>query len=483
MRLFTTVLIALSGISLALPWPIAPVNQTHKIDGSYGGSNIPWDDASSTNPLGNFHSGIDIFLTALTPPGNEEEVYAVEPGYITDIIENTDLGPEDENWIIICDTPSSSDEGWAYVHVKNTHNLYVGYHIEDITVSIANVYQGGSGNPHLHFQRSGPTWTDPTGLCNPLDFLDPDLLGEECWNFMPQPASPEHPWCYFLVDMTTEEWESWEDSANIFDDTLAANDLHGSVDIIQGFWLRTNGDIGAQPGLPEDWAVPHRIKWECVQVGASSTDQSVFTRYLASFDGIVGAIADWEKYRQFYFRYLWLNDYFPDSYGDMICLTNCGDATGWDGINNIEENCWNTLLAADGSGDSYNPLNQVTPDGPYQIDVTAYAWDISVEQPITTDVYVKNTRPIAGEVIITDQATDQEMWHALWIASEGTDDFDPQKLILSDVPVSPGTELAVEIIFSEPMDTSSGTYNVTAGKAPDNPIIINPLFDSSTTLV
>lgn len=36
---------------------------------------------SPTNPFGNFHAGIDLFVTMLTP--DEQEVYAVEAGYIT----------------------------------------------------------------------------------------------------------------------------------------------------------------------------------------------------------------------------------------------------------------------------------------------------------------------------------------------------------------------------------------------------------------
>ncbi|NOQ23536.1 MAG: hypothetical protein GQ565_12935, partial [Candidatus Aegiribacteria sp.] len=457
MRLLTTILITLASISLALPWPIAPVNQTHKIDGSYGGSNVPWDSVSAANPYGNFHAGIDIFLTELTPAGDEEEVYAVEPGYITDIIENTDQGSEDENWIIICDTPSSSDEGWAYLHVKNTLDRYVGYHVENTSEYIANVHQDTISTSHLHFQRSGPTWTDPTGLCNPFDYLAPAAL-RTYWNFMPQPGLTEHPWCFFLEDKTTAGWENWLTYDSIYADTLAADSLYGSVDIIQGFWLRTNGDIGSQAGLPEDWAVPHRIKWECVQEGASSTEQSIFTRYLASFDGTVGAMADYEKYRQFYFRYTWLEDYFPGSYGDMICLTNCGDATGWNGINNIEENSWNTVLSADGSGDSYHPLNMQTPDGSYHIDVTAYAWDTTVTQGVSIDCELRNTKEIAQEVHLTDAVTDQDIWHAEWVATYGSYGFTPEKTIFANVTMQPGSTLDVEIIFSGPMSTGVDPY-------------------------
>jgi len=82
MKSIVLTLMTLVSISLALPWPIATTNLTHKIDGNYGGSNILWEDASSTNPFGNFHAGIDIFLTELTPAGDEEEVYTVEPSYI-----------------------------------------------------------------------------------------------------------------------------------------------------------------------------------------------------------------------------------------------------------------------------------------------------------------------------------------------------------------------------------------------------------------
>ncbi|GEM_PF-1387333 len=457
-------LFLLPSLVFAIPWPLAPADSTHKIDGSYGGSNIPWDSVSSSNPSGNFHSGIDLFLTELTLPGQEEVVYSVEAGVVTDVLDGAP--PSAEQWFVVCDS-LTSEEGWAYLHVTNPFGK--GY--EDIVGfydSLACVHQDTSSYSHLHFMRSGREYNityGPAGRMNPLSVLDPAPTGSSyIWQFDPQPDSTQHPWCYFLADKTIEDWEAdWTDSLDIFEDTLSADDLHGSVDLIQGFSLWGYGDCVTQPGIDEFWLEPYRIRWDLVLEGSiPSSDKVLVENYLVSFDGLVGSFDDWEKYRQFFFRFTNLDTYFPGKYGDIICLTNCGDAQGWSGlgISNIEEGCWNTALALGGSGENYNPILQdpSASDGFYRIDVTAYAWDTTDSQRVSIDCQVCNTREVAQEVVLTDAATRSEVWRAEWVAEETSNGFEPVKDVQTNEPATPGSTLDIEIVFTGPMDTTVVPY-------------------------
>jgi len=454
----------LPALASAIPWPILPADSTHKIDGSYGGSNILWLDVSPSNPMGNFHSGIDLILTELTLPGQEEVVYSVEAGYVTDVMDGAP--PSVEQWFVICES-LDSEEGWAYLHVANPF----GIEKEDslsLYDSLACIHQDASSTSHLHFMRSGREYSTaygPAGHLNPLSVLDPSATGSDYeWQFDPQPDITQHPWCYFLSDKTIDDWENdWADSLDVFADTLAADSLHGSVDLVQGFSLWGYGDCGIQPGIGENWLVPYRIRWDLVLRGSMpSSDQVLVENYLVSFDGVVGSFDDWEKYRQFFFRFTDLDTFFPYCYGDIICLTNCGDAQSWDGlgISNIEEGCWNTALALDGTGENYNPILQDSSasDGFYRIDVTAYAWDTTDSQRVSIDCQVCNTREIAQSVVLTDAATRSEVWRAEWVAVETANGFEPVKNVLVDAPADPGSTLEIEILFTGPMDTSVEPY-------------------------
>jgi len=84
LRLFIA-LIALTGTSVGIDWPIEPQTMSHQIDGDYGHSNVPWMDVSPTNFNGNFHTGIDLFLPEGTG-SDDVPVYAIESGVITEII-------------------------------------------------------------------------------------------------------------------------------------------------------------------------------------------------------------------------------------------------------------------------------------------------------------------------------------------------------------------------------------------------------------
>jgi hypothetical protein len=227
------------------------------------------------------------------------------------------------------------------------------------------------------------------------------------------------------------------------------------------FSLWTHGDIGTQVSY-EDYTVPYRIEWDCVKLGQEvDSDEIIFNRHVVSFEGSVGSMDDWEKYKQFYFRFLNLHDLFTESlvsYGDAIYITNCAETDAWNGIDNIEENSWNTALSAEGSGEAYHPLNMVTRDGRYRIDITAYAWDTNVTQDVSIECMLCNHKEIAQEVRLSDAATDQDIWHAEWIASYDTDGFKPVKNVYVNKTTEPGTTLEIEIVFSGPMSNSVAAW-------------------------
>ena len=85
---------------------------------------------------------------------------------------------------------------------------------------------------------------------------------------------------------------------------------------------------------------------------------------------------DDNRVRQLYFRHQ-LGAVFPEDDGDglIVCLTNCGDMQGWTnlGIDNIQENCWNTNAHFEDPDDTVNPVLAAYKDGPYRIDVTCYS--------------------------------------------------------------------------------------------------------------
>jgi len=179
----------------------------------------------------------------------------------------------------------------------------------------------------------------------------------------------------------------------------------------------------------------------------------VFSKYPIEFTGEFGSTDDWLRYKQFYFRYGW--EFFDSAIAS--CITNCNDNSTWNGIDNIEENCWNTVEASDGSGDSYHPLNMVTPDGVYFIRTTEYAWDSSIQQD-GIECILNNNKEIAQEVQLSDATTDQDIWHAEWVASYDADGFTPEKNIYTNITAQPGTTLDIEIIFSGPMSTTVDPY-------------------------
>jgi len=189
------------------------------------------------------------------------------------------------------------------------------------------------------------------------------------WLFNPNENDPAFR-SFFLEDMAPGSWPS--DPASVPPIMLDENDLAADVDVFFGFSLRGEGEC-TTPDCGRDDLAPERIGWSIVRETPTG-DVSVETRYLVHFDCPL-SYEETEKPRLLYFRHD-LEDMYPeDGEGLFSCLSNCGDMQGWEslGIDNIEENCWDTNSNHLFSGDASNPVLAAYGDGPYRLDVTCYS--------------------------------------------------------------------------------------------------------------
>ncbi|MFO8182816.1 MAG: T9SS type A sorting domain-containing protein [Candidatus Aegiribacteria sp.] len=219
------------------------------------------------------------------------------------------------------------------------------------------------------------------------------------------------------------------------------------------YWL--TGD-GTKPLPMNQYPLnPHRIMWSLSKLCKEDTIH-VDSSFVVEFTGELGAAADSLRYRQFYFRWArkeWL--FGSPNFGLISCLTNCGDTPEWNGIDNIEENCWQTDIDNELSGVTANPVLAAYPDGPYRVDVFAYAYDTTVVDTTSVDIELHNFNPVVEEVILSCEG--RTIWEASWTA----DGLTPVLYNPFDAGVLPDQQLDVTVVFSEPMDTTSVT--VTAG--------------------
>ncbi|MCK5036193.1 MAG: T9SS type A sorting domain-containing protein [Candidatus Sabulitectum sp.] len=168
-----------------------------------------------------------------------------------------------------------------------------------------------------------------------------------------------------------------------------------------------------------------------------------------------------EKVWQLYFRHDLddMYDYGPsagDHDGLIFCLTNCGDTQAWEnlGIDNIQENSWQTNSNHLYSGETNNPVLAAFPDGAYQLDVTCYAHDETVTFPESSEnlsCELHNFSPALRKVSIIDLETDQTYYHAEWIPDGLSAELD----VSPGIPAPAGAELQVILWFTESMTTGS----------------------------
>ncbi|MBD3278874.1 MAG: hypothetical protein GF388_11295 [Candidatus Aegiribacteria sp.] len=438
-----TLIIGLLGALLltvfATPWPVGvtPAGQDSSwtIMTSYGTFHFDWEDVSNPVSFANFHFGIDI----PDYPGfaGEDTVRCVRDGYVTNMDSVAIRGRTSYQYhMVICDSMSDTT-GWFYGHMDDPNfsendAVYLSDSIGVMTHLIST--------PHVHFMRSDSVYNHQNpGLLNPLDSLIPPASSASgfVWEFAESADT-----LFFLEEMDHLAWPQYNQGhpEDVWQYQVEPGNIHDAVDLFYGYRLLGNG---INPiSLGEFPLNPHMIKWTANRYLVSDTSE-VLTRYVAEFTGQIGASADSTKYRQFYFRWSRLNYLIPSLGNGLIsCLTNCGDTAGWNGINNIEENCWQTDIDNELSGVTANPVLAAYPDGPYRVDVFAYAYDTTVVDTTSIDVELHNFDPVVEKVILSSEGN--TVWEAYWTAEGLT----PVLNNPADAGVLPGQQLDVTVVFS-----------------------------------
>lgn len=473
----------------SVPWPLTPTGETHSLLHSYGDFHAPW--VPDPTEAFNFHYGIDLADPTPEWPVSYEAVKAVCTGVVTRVEE----GLNNLGWFAIVDddgTPSVPGEGWFYGHIQGLPTLppdpdpmpqpYP--ESEPISLGailgyIAHVYQSHSLD-HLHFMRVEETGlsysSDQPAVLNPLFWLDPAPSSAEGydWTWQCFPSSPSyHVFVLPQYDALTQWQNQWVDVAACKADALPFDALNGAVDFFLWFCVEGEGENGPDPFRK---VMPQRFEWWLERELADGTwtnlmgDGNEYYRYLFDFGDIeLGGSDDSDRYRQLYFRYN-AQEMIRINIGYICCLTNVNDEAGYDGIDNITENCWQTDMNKDGTGTTENALNSMFPDGVYRIRWKAFAFDgTSGGEEVTPgdvspgvphadtfkEVTLANYLPFVTDASIVDYATDLVYWDADWEVVEEIDDYSMHLVVNSHIAALPvGQTVEVTIHFSETMDTN-----------------------------
>jgi hypothetical protein len=456
-------LLAVAGaVQAGIPWPVYPTNNTHTLYHSYGDYHRDWFMISPSQPWRNFHFGIDMAV----PEGGSDDVYVVESGTITDIYQS--LPAMYEYAFVVCHA-DTFEQGWMYGHLDNEFLRDVG---DPVSMGDQLASMNHLVTPvHLHFMRSLCVYDDDNpGERNPLQsFMYPPV--GSFWSI--QSVLP----CRFVNDHDIQYWETnWQNPASI--DTIPRDALCGSLDVLQGFSVWTDGAVDPQEDY--HWAAPERISWRLERWNVETGWKTVldylekpYERYVYEFNGELGASVDYEKYKQLYFCQD-VTDWFGSrvGYGDMYCVTNCGEADSWInlGLSNIREGCWQTNEKADHSGPTSNPILQLTPDGQYRLKFTPWVFNGCGDppqalEPVVVDVQLCNSSPVVRRVE-AGIAGIGSFYDAEWGIAEVSAGLIPYLFVTANDPVEvpeTGLQVCVHVTFSEPVNTS--TCVITAGKA------------------
>jgi len=373
-----------------LPWPVGSVsnqNKTRTIFNAFGNYHLLWDNIGTPSNEVNFHNGIDIL-----PYDGDRDVRAVESGYISDI--DTD---GDQYVVVIVDELNQltgSTHGWSYGHLDEPS-----WGNED-PISVHDLISVMSTVPdvdHMHFSWSpydydctaGSTRNPLTYLCNVADI-------EWIWNrevVIGNPVGSDQ--FLFIPQMTTPNWPT---SAEALAAILLDNScLYGAVDFLYGYCLEGRGEIGTLYSVHP--VNPMRIEWTLNQIRPTGLF-AMFTKYVVNFEGLLGKVPEQnEEYQLHYFRLSLFSHAGLPGNGLVTCLTNAGAAAGYDGINNIEENSWQTSQHNSGSGTAQASELARYKDGLYQIQVTSTAYDNSSHQ-VSESVTLDNFPPNVVEAIV-----------------------------------------------------------------------------------
>jgi len=468
-----TFVLSLPNAAHAIPWPVGTSGpdtaNSHTLMNTYGEMNNNWENVGPGVQI-NFHTGIDLHHSEV----GSESVWCVEGDVITDCHSFTNIRTLSTEWVAVISPSTSADSGWCYCHVEGEDgdsiqlvdaevgdSVDVGDHIGTMTEITPK---------HLHFARTGPEAPfGYPGIDNPLDYLLPPATDSAGYTWqISSPASnkptfflPDYP---AFADPGEDSWETlWQTPGSVYSDTLNRDSLVGGVDLFYEVVSNAQGSSGYTPDNP---TMPQRIHWSLSGYSASGWTE-LFERFLVDLDGELGnsgsSPSDWMEYKRLYFKYLGQDMEGGGPWAYVTCLTNCGDDTSWNGISNIEEGCWQTDSDWQGSGSTSNPVLAMYPDGPYQVEVTSYAWDTTQTHEVTLDVELANFSPVVSTTTITDQA-DGAVWEAEWQAVETDRGLDAELVVLTNQSVQLGQTLDATVVFSEPMNTSS--VEITAGKAP-----------------
>jgi hypothetical protein len=438
-----------------VPWPVATtvalMNSTKTLMNSYGDPQNNWDEML-------FHCGIDIDSYTESPIASD--VRCVINDAVISHWFYTPLGPNPAEWTVVTTEGTGSsnheDYGWAYQHLNDPRVLYGPDYWDQVDegdlIQTMNIYV-----PTVHTHFKWTTW-DHDSWCyvNPLNQLLPRASGTSFnWTF--NPSGYANSFELFFLDQTEPaNWPATPGAVTM----LAPDNLSGPIDAFVGFGLSGIGQ-STTPSSGRNDLAPERIEWR-IERSTNAGPQTLEQRYLVNFDCPLSYQPD-ERVQQLYFKFD-LDEMFSYTSGDheglIVCLTNCGNIQGWEnlGIDNIEENCWQTNGSLDGTSETINPILAGYPDGTYMIEATLYAHthtpDPATELLATTSCELHNFHPALREVIISDAITDQTYYHGEWVPGvsglEAILDIDPN----SAAPA--GADLEIILVFTEEMDTSAG---------------------------
>ncbi len=436
------------------PWPIGfnagEMNISRTLMNSYGDLNGSWLYSV-------FHAGIDIDAT--TGSLGCDEVRCVDGGYATIVDWNDIPGTEDEiEWIvIICDELGGTvQNGWSYGHLTEPSFSPYQYVAEGALIGYMH---DSVSTPHVHFM-----WTDwdenEWSYCNPLKYLDPSPTFEDnfVWTFNPDNNDPpfDH---FFLENMSYSAWENLTvvETQNLMLDPAS---LSGNVDFFFGVSLRGDG-MPFGGGVGRDDLTSQKIKYDVVRELATGTE-ILDTRHVFDFDCELNATPGFDSRAQMlYFRHSMDALQFGND-ALAYCLTNSNSSEEWDGINNISERYWYTNRIVVSALDTENPVLAKYPDGLYRLDVLCYSFDEGYTFPASVDgVELHNFCPALKEVLVIDSSTDGTYYRAIW--EPDASGLLAELNVVSDQPIPAGTELEVILIFTEEMNTETGSVSASLG--------------------
>jgi hypothetical protein len=482
--LFLLLTSAFANDPASIPWPVGStppiMNSTKTLMNSYGDPQNAWGDG--------FHCGVD-FDVWTEPPLGTTLVRCVHgetgsPVVISRRLQDYWRGYYE--WTVITtpgtDEYNHEDYGWCYEHLTNPVDLVTPENSDDgvpgwqLWEEINVGEQIASMNPDVETQHTHFKWTtwdfDDWCYVNPLDYLTPSASGSNyTWTFNPSGYTPAFE-LFFGEQRIPEAWPASPtlvvEDPNFLKDE---NNLSGAVDVFIGYGLSGVGQT-TMPECGRNDLAAERIFWK-IRMNTVSGYQDIVNKWLVNFDCPL-TYQDTENCKLLYFK--WdldqLNNiftYIPDELdheGLIVCLTNCGDAEGWDnlGIDNIEENWWQTNAVLDGTEVTINPTLAAFPDGAYQLEATLYSHDSNVSETYDVSCELHNFAPALREVFILNSATQEEYYHGEWVPNGPS-----AELAVSDTPAPAGAELQVILVFTEEMNTSStltailGPLAVTSG--------------------